>query len=78
MAHTRADILNCAYKQYKPGIMLQTIIYHDIDGTPIEIQNTLNNLEDDGLIEICSPAIGMATIKLTEYGITSCGEKIFS
>lgn len=73
MASIRATILNIAYEEYQNGINLHNIPFNALNGTKIEIRNTFDNLENQGLINIKSFALGYAVIELTDYGITCCG-----
>jgi len=72
MTRTQNAILRYAYAQYKTGITKPEIIYSEVSNSRSEARNALDSLQNDGYIEVLSPAIGCAIIRLTEYGFSFC------
>lgn len=72
MTRTQNAILRYAYAQYKTGITKPEIIYSEVSNSRPEARNALDSLQNDGYIEVLSPAMGCAIIRLTEYGFSFC------
>ena len=60
MTRTQNAILRYAYAQYKTGITKPEIIYSEVSNSRSEARNSLDSLQNDGYIEVLSPAIGSA------------------
>ena len=72
MTHAQNAILRYAYKQHKAGITKPALQYSKICDDLSDVKNALNCLQEGGYVEILSPAIGCAVIKLTDYGLSFC------
>ena len=54
------------------GTPLCYVIFNQIDEDTQAVQNSINNLEEDGYIETSHPSIGAIYARLTDYGLSIC------